>query len=154
MTIRQDVTYAIRLLRKSPVFTLTAVLSLTIGIGANAAIFSLADALLLRDRPGIRDPDTLVDVGRTQRGEGFDNMSYPNYADYRDRNTVFSELAAYRFGSEPMGLGAPDGAERVFGAGVSGNYFDVLGVPMVLGRGFLASEDRVSASQQVAVLSH
>ena len=154
MTIGQDVAYAIRLLRKSPVFTLTAVLSLTIGIGANAAIFSLADALLLRDRPGIRDPDTLVDVGRTQRGEGFDNMSYPNYVDYRDRNTVFSGLAGYRFGSEPMGLGGRDGAERVFGAGVSGNYFDVLGVPMALGRGFLASEDRAGAAQQVAVLSH
>lgn len=154
MTIRQDVAYAIRLLRKSPVFTLTAVLSLTIGIGANAAIFSLADALLLRDRPGIRDPDTLVDVGRTQRGEGFDNMSYPNFADYRDRNTVFSGLAGYRFGAEPIGLGARDGAESVFGAAVSGNYFDVLGVPMALGRGFVASEDRPGAAQHVAVLSY
>lgn len=154
MTTRQDVVYAARLLRKTPVFALTSILSLTIGIGANAAIFSLADALLLRDRPGIRDPRTLVDVGRTQRGEGFDNMSYPNFADYRDRNTVFSGLAGYRFGSEPMGLGGSDGAERVFGAPVSGNYFDVLGMPMALGRGFLVSEDRVGAAQQVTVLSY
>ncbi len=154
MTSRNDVVHALRLLRKAPVFSLTSILSLAIGIGANAAIFSLADALLLRDRPGIRDPRMLVDVGRTQRGEGFDNMSYPNFADYRDRNTVFSGLAGYRFGSEPMGLGGSDGAERVFGAPVSGNYFDVLGVPMAIGRGFLMSEDKVGAAQQVTVLSH
>ncbi|MGH9347580.1 MAG: ABC transporter permease [Vicinamibacterales bacterium] len=154
MTLRQDAVYAIRALRRTPVFTSTAILSLTIGIGANAAIFSLADALLLRERPGIRDPGRLVDVGRTTRGEGFDNMSYPNFADYRDRNTVFSGLAGYRFSAEPMGLGARDGAERVFGAPVSGNYFEVLGVPMALGRGFLEKEDRAGAGRQVAVLSH
>jgi predicted permease len=154
MMIRQDVAYATRLLHRTPVFTLTAILSLTIGIGANAAIFSLADALLLRPRPGISDPATLVDVGRTQRGQGFDNMSYPNYVDYRDRNTVFSGLASYRFGSEPMGLAGRTGAERVFGAPVSGNYFDVLGVRMALGRGFLPSEDRAGASEPVTVLSH
>jgi predicted permease len=154
VTIRHDVVYALRVLRRSPVFATTAILSLTVGIAANAAIFSLADALLLRNRPGIRDTTTLVDVGRTQRGEGFDNMSYPNYADYRDRNTVFSGLAGFRMGTEPMGLGVGHGAERVFGAAVSGNYFDVLDVPMALGRGFAASEDRRGAAQHVTVISH
>jgi predicted RNA binding protein YcfA (HicA-like mRNA interferase family) len=92
MSPRQDVTFAARLLRRNPVFTATAVLSLAIGIAANAAIFSLADALLLRARPGIAGPDGLVDVGRTQDGQGFDNLSYPNYVDFRDRNTVFTGL--------------------------------------------------------------
>jgi hypothetical protein len=76
MSFRQDLTYAARLLRRSPLFTLTAVLSLAIGIAGNAAIFSLADAPLLRERPGIADPERLVDVGRSQRGQGFDNFSY------------------------------------------------------------------------------
>jgi predicted permease len=150
----RDVVYACRVLRHSPGLATTAILSLTIGIAANAAIFSLADALLLRQRPGIREPSTLVDVGRTQGGNGFDNMSYPNYVDYRDRNQVFSGLAGCRLFAEPMGLGGHDGAERVFGLAVSGNYFDVLGVPMALGRGFLPSEDRPGAAQQVTVLSH
>src|SRR5687768_16660384 len=102
MTLRQDVVYAFRVLRRTPVLTVTAVLSLTIGIGANAAIFGVADALLLRARPGISDPGSLVDVGRSQRGEGFDNMSYPNFADYRERNAVFSGLAGFRLGAEAM----------------------------------------------------
>ena len=151
---RQDVTYAIRLLRRSPVFTLTAVISLAIGLAANATIFSLADAILLRDRPGIRDEARVVDVGRSQDGKGFDTLSYPNYTDLRDRNTVFSGLAATRFGSEAFGLGSTNGAERVMGQAVSGNYFDVLGVAMVRGRGFRADEDRPGAPQQVVVISH
>lgn len=154
MTIRQDVVYALRLLRKSPVFTLTAVLSLAVGIAGNAAIFSLADALLLRPRPGISDPGRLVDVGRTQGGRGFDNFSYPNYLDFRDRNTVFSGLAGARFGPEPMGLGVDGAAERVWGTAVSSNFFDVLATGFALGRGFRSEEDRPGGGNEVAVISH
>jgi predicted permease len=153
LSLRQDVTFAARLLRRNPVFTATAVLSLAIGIAANAAIFSLADALLLRGRPGIADPDQLVDVARSQDGEGFDNMSYPNYLDFRDRNTVFAGLAAHRMEAGPFGLGSGDGAERVFGTAVSGNYFDVLGVRMAQGRGFRPEEDRLGGDSAVAVVS-
>src|SRR5262249_33657331 len=100
-----DVRYALRLLRRSPLFTATAVLSLTIGIGANATIFSIASALILRPLPGLTDPSRLVDIGRTQDGEGFDTTSYPNYRDVRDRVTTVSDLYAYRVDPQPMSLG-------------------------------------------------
>jgi predicted permease len=154
MALRQDVTYAARILRRSPLFTLTAVVSLAIGIAGNAAIFSLADALLLRTRPGIHEPERLVEVGRSQGGRGFDNFSYPNYLDLRDRNTVFSGLAGTRFGPEPFGLGAGSGAERVWGMPVSGNYFDVLGVRFALGRGFRPEEDVASGRNTVAIIGY
>lgn len=152
-TMWQDVTYAVRLLRASPLFTLTAVLSLGVGIAGNAAIFSVADALLLRPLPVIADTGRLVDVGRTQDGAGFDNTSYPNYVDYRDRNTVFEGLAGVRLGGDAFGLGAEDGAERVQGTAVSANYFRVLGVSMALGRAFRDDEDRVGGASAVAVIS-
>ena len=154
MALRHDVAYAARILRRSPVFTLTAVLSLALGIAGNAAIFSVADALLLRSRPGIADPGRLVEVGRSQGGRGFDNFSYPNYLDFRDRNTVFAGLAGTRFGPEPFGLGLGDSAERVWGTPVSGNYFDVLGVQFALGRGFRPEEDRIGGRNEVVVIGH
>ena len=121
MSIRSDVAFAIPLLRRSPLFTLTAVLSLAIGIAGNAAIFSLADALLLRARPGIANPSALVDFGRSQDGRGFDNFSYANYIDFRDRNVSFAGLAAARFGPEPIGLDVGSGgAVDAFGLLVVG----------------------------------
>ena len=150
----RDVRHAGRVLARSPLFTLTAVLSLAVGIAGNAAIFALADALLLRDPPGVVDPSRLVEISRSQNGEGFDNFSYPNYADYRDRNTVFTELAAYRVEPDAMGLGTDDGAQRVLGSAVSENYFRVMGVEPALGRAFLPEEDGPNASAAVVVLSH
>ncbi len=114
-TLRQDVRYASRLLRRSPLFTVTAALSLAIGIGANATIFSIANALLLRPLPGLAEPDRLVDVGRTQDGRGFDNLSYPNYRDLRDRAKTLSGLFAYRVEPQPMSLGTSGEAERIYG---------------------------------------
>lgn len=114
-TLRQDVRYASRLLRRSPLFTVTAALSLAIGIGANATIFSIASALLLRPLPGLAEPDRLVDVGRTQDGRGFDNLSYPNYRDLRDRAKTLSGLFAYRVEPQPMSLGTSGEAERIYG---------------------------------------
>src|SRR5689334_19650428 len=119
----QDVRYAARLLRRSPLFAATAALSLTIGIGANTAIFTVANALLFRPPEGLVDPDRLVDIGRSQNGRGFDNSSYPNYVDIRARSTVFTDVYAYRFGAEPLSLGGRDGAERIFGQMVTTNYF-------------------------------
>jgi putative ABC transport system permease protein len=75
-----DVRFAERLLRKSPLFTTTAALSLAIGIGANTTIFSVASAMLLRPMPGLAQPDRLVDIGRSSRGAAFDTVSFPIYA--------------------------------------------------------------------------
>jgi predicted permease len=150
---RQDVGYALRTLAHAPLFTLTAIASLAIGIAGNATIFSLADAVLLRPLPGIAEPGRLVQIGRTQSGSGFDNMSYPNYTDLRARSTVFESLAAFRPEADALGLGVGDGARRVHGAFVGDSYFRVLGVPLALGRGFSADEDRPGGPAHVAVLS-
>ena len=91
-----DLRYAIRRLLKSPQFTVLAVLVLTAGIGANTAIFSLTNALLLRPLPGVEQPDSLVLVGRTYQGSGFDMLSFPDFSDLRHQATAFSGLAAYR----------------------------------------------------------
>jgi MacB-like periplasmic core domain len=126
-TAWQDVRYGFRLLRQSPLFTLTAALSLTIGIGANTTIFSVASALLLRPLPGLADPARLVDVGRTQNGSGFDTLTYPNYQDIRDRATTLTDVYAYRVEPQPISLSDGQEAERIYGAPVSGNYFKALG---------------------------
>src|SRR5262250_356473 len=98
----QDLRYAARLLRRHPVFALTAALSLAIGIGANTTIFTIANALLFRPPDGVADSGRLVDVGRSQDGQGFDNSSYPNYLDIRARNTVFDGMYAQRLGGVPI----------------------------------------------------
>jgi predicted permease len=160
-SLLQDLRYAVRALRRSPLFTLTAVLSIGIGIAGNAVVFSLADAYLFRNRPGIANPSRLAEVGRIDSGEsagyyngdGFDTFSYSNYLDYRARQTVFEGLAAYRPGAT-FGLGTGDNAVRVTGSHVSSNYFAVLGVPMALGRGFLPEEERLATPSTVVVISH
>ena len=132
----QDLRYAARLLRRNPVFALTAAASLAIGIGANTTIFTIANALLFKPPVGVVEPDRLVDVGRSQNGQGFDNGSYPNYLDIRARNSVFTGIYAYRIGAEPMSLGGRDGAERIYGDMVSTNYFSILGTRPHIGRLF------------------
>lgn len=150
--IFRDIRYSLRALGRSPSFTAISALSLAIGIAGNAAIFSVADAVLLQDRPGIAHPDRLVDVGQTRSGKGFDNFSYPNYLDYRDRNTVFEDVAAYRDGEAfGLGVGGDGGAVRVHGGEVSGNYFRTLGVPMALGPGFRPEQDHVGGDYTAVV---
>src|SRR5262252_5122935 len=122
-TAFQDIRYGIRLLSRSPLFTATAVLSLAIGIGANTAIFAPASAMLLRPLPGVQQAGRLVDIGRTQNGQGFDTSSYPNYRDLRARVTTLTGVYAGRLDPTPMGLGGQDGAERIYGTIVTGNYF-------------------------------
>src|SRR5689334_17454312 len=150
----QDVRYALRLLRHSPLFALTAALSLAIGIGANTTIFSVASTLLLRPLPGLTDPSRLVDVGRTQDGRGFDNSSYPNYRDYRERQKSLTDVYACRLDPEPMSLSTASDAQRIYGAVVSANYFTILGVRPVLGRLLQESDDLADHSHAVVVLSH
>jgi putative ABC transport system permease protein len=150
----QDLRYAVRLLARNPLFALTAIVSLAIGIGANTAIFTIANALLFQAPPGVVQPDRLVDIGRSQDGQGFDNGSYPNYLDIRARSTVLDGIYAYRLGPEPMSLGGSDGAERVFGDMASTNYFSVLGTQPFIGRLFSAMDSEEPGAAPVVVLSH
>ena len=122
-----DVRDAVRLVRRSPLFAATAIVSLAIGIGANTTIATVADALLLRAPAGVADPGRLVDIGRTRDGRGFDNASYPNYLDLRARTTTLADVYAYRFEPQPLSLRVESGAERIYGGLVSTNYFSVLG---------------------------
>jgi predicted permease len=155
----QDLRFAFRQLGKSPGFTLTTVLTLALGIGANTAIFSLFNALVLRPVPA-KDPARIVNVYRTVANESrFGVFSYPEYVDYRDSNTVFSGLAAFTGARVTLTAGSNKGLGS--GAGetlqtllVSGNYFSVLGVGAASGRMFTAEEDQTANSHPVVVLSH
>ncbi|MGH9843323.1 MAG: ABC transporter permease, partial [Blastocatellia bacterium] len=148
----QDLRYGARMLVKNPGFTLIAVLTLALGIGANSTIFSLVNALLLRPLP-IERPEQLAAVFTSDYSSGdFGASSYPDYVDFRDRNEAFSGLVAYQ--PRPFSLSVEGVNERAFGEVVSGNYFSVLGVKPVLGRGFLPEEDRTPGAHPVVVISH
>jgi len=151
----QDLRFGLRMLRKSPGFTAVAVVSLALGIGGNTAIFSLLDQALLRLLP-VRNPQELVQI--QWRGErntssiGMGTVSYPFYRDIRDRSQGFSGVLC-RF---PLTLGvAHQGqTDRVQGELVSGNYFQVLGVPAALGRVLTPEDDRIPSGHPLAVLSY
>ena len=148
----RDLRYAVRTLTKSPVFTAVALLTLALGIGANTAIFSLVNAILVRPLPVV-DPAQLVSLSVVNTaGSGLGLLSYPDYRDIRDRNQVLAELAAYRFA--PMNLSLNGNSERVWGYLVSGNYFEMLGVNAAEGRTFSPEEDRTQGAHPVVVLSH
>jgi macrolide transport system ATP-binding/permease protein len=150
-TLRQDIRFGLRLLRTSPVSTLTAMASLALGIGANAAMFTIVNAALLRPLP-VTAPDDLAFVYSGDRDSPWSVTSYPAYVDYRDRNAVFSGLAAY---SEiGVSLNAGDAPELVRGAIVTGNYFDVLGVSAARGRVLTPADDREPGGHPVVVIGH
>jgi putative ABC transport system permease protein len=149
-TLLQDARYAVRMLRKSPGFTLVAVLTLALGIGANAAIFSVVNGVLLRPLP-FPEPERLVAVWTAQPAKDLvrGSSSYPDFADYRDQTASFDGLAATR--SRGYTLSSPKGAERIDGARVSWTLFPVLRVTAALGRTFSADEDRLGGPR-VAVI--
>ena len=150
--LAQDVRYGVRLLRKSPGFTLAAVASLALGIGANTAIFSLIDAALLRPLP-VQEPARLIEL-LTDRGNGepFNAFSYPAFVYFRDHATTVDGVIASHSSRFYV---AVDNAPPEVGSGqyVSGNFFPVLGVPAAGGRTIEPSDDR-HAAEPVAVLSH
>jgi predicted permease len=151
-TLFSDVRYGLRMLRRSPGFTAVALLVLTIGIGANVAIFSVVNTVLLRPLP-YRDPSRLVMIWESLPGIGFLQVGTATgeYLDYRDRNRVFSGIAGYKNDTANLtGAGQP---ERIPITRASANVFSVLGVQPALGRAYTPPEDRPGAAK-VAVLSY
>ena len=156
--LMQDLRYGVRMLRGNPGFTATVVFTLALGIGANTAIFSLINAVMLRSLP-VHAPQELVTVGNPSRtgslsngGPVSDIFSYPLYRKIRERNEVFTDvLASGRSGRLVV---RPGSDETVKGRLVSGNYFDVLGVRPLLGRTFTPDEDSVAGRNPVAVISY
>jgi macrolide transport system ATP-binding/permease protein len=148
-SLLQDLRYAFRAISKSPGFTAMAVLSLALGIGLNSTIFSLVNAVLLRPLP-VKDPDTLARI-YSQSADGVTSLrfSYQDYADYRDRNQVFSELAGASL--TPVAMIADGQTDQLLGEVVSGNYFSALGVGADRGRTFFPEEDRVEGSRVVVI---
>lgn len=153
-TLWQDIRYGIRMLAKSPGFTAVAVLTLALGIGANTAIFTLIDALLLKSLPGVKDPQQLVRV--TVRPWPW--LSYPQYEGLCDANRSLSGLFAHAGQDFERRVRVPGSdaadAEWVWAPPVSGNFFSVLGVSAILGRTLTPEDDRPGDPQAVAVISH
>src|ERR671912_2304245 len=152
--IINDVRYALRMLAKNPAFAGVVILTLALGIGANAAIFSLLDRVLLQSLP-VADADQLAVLSAYQPKDGpkgDSSFSYPMYQDLRDQNSVFSGVIAR--GGTQMNVSYGDQTERVTGELVSGNFFEVLGVRPWAGRLFTQDDDRTPGAHPVAVLSY
>jgi predicted permease len=147
-TLLEDFRYALRVLLKSPGFTVVAVLTLALGIGANTAVFSIVNALILRPLP-VERPSELIFLENARYGP---SQSFPNYRDLRDRNHVLAGLVGYRMA--PMELETDRGAQRIWGYLATGNYFDILGVKPALGRFFHQSDDVHAGASPYAVLSY
>jgi predicted permease len=148
----QDLRFGVRMLRKNPGFTLIAVLTLALGIGANTAIFSLIDVVLLKLLP-VKDPTQLVVLAkRREAGPIGPTFSYPLYQDLHERNQVFAGILAYS--GVALNLSGNGQTERVAGELVSGNFFAVLGVQPLLGRVFSDADNQAPGAHPVAILSH
>jgi putative ABC transport system permease protein len=158
-TLMQDLSSGARLLRKNPGFTVVAILSLALGIGANTAIFTIINAVFLHPLP-VEQPSQLVemftvDTKTVNANANFQltSTSLPNYEDYREHDSVFDGLAAFTF-PIPMNWGGRAEPEQLNAMLASANYFDVLGVKPVRGRTFLPDEDKKPGANSVAVLSY
>jgi predicted permease len=147
-----DLRFGARMLRRSPAFTVTAALTIALGIGANTTIFSIVNALLLRPLPGTVRPHELVLIGRTQQAQGFDTFSYPDYLDYRAGTRSLSAIAASFIA--PAHLSTGGASERVRAELVSGNYFTMLGTRAVHGRLLVSSDDGAPGANPVVVLGY
>ena len=152
-TIWQDVMYALRMLRKSRGFTIVAVLTLVVGIGGNATVFSWIRGVLLNPLPGVAQANQLV-VAETVMPTGeLHTSSYPDYKDFRDQNHVFSALIGFEFVGADLSLQEDAPAKRVWGLIVTENYFDVLGVRPALGQTFHSAPNQALNSDPYIVLS-
>jgi len=150
--LRQDLRYGVRMLLKKPGFTLIAVITLACGIGANTAIFSVTDKLLIRSL-AVEKPQQLFLINSVSVNPHFvsNAFSYPNFSDYRAQNRVLSGLLA--FTRTQLDFKKDERVERVESEYVSGNYFDVLDVRAARGRTFSPEEDWTPGTQPVVVVS-
>ena len=152
-SVAQDLRYAARVLRRAPGFTVVAALTLALGIGANAAMFSLVNGLLFRAPPGIVEPDRLVQIARSyDDAPRWDNWSWPSAQLIAREGRVFSGVAGFSNGSFLLGRG--EEAEAVVGQFVSGGFFPLLGVRPAVGRLIDASDEVAPGAHAVVVLSH
>ena len=152
-SLTRDLAFSIRLLFKRPWFTAAAVAVLSLGIGANTAIFSLINNFLLKPLV-LQKPEQLVGCFSrdTHKPDSYRGFSYPNYADLRQNRTVFSAVAAHNLAM--VGLAEGDTTRRAFVDIVSSNYFQTLGVPLYRGRAFTPAEERPGSGATVAIASH
>lgn len=146
----QDVRYALRQLRKSPGFTLVAVLTLALGIGANTAIFSVVEGVLLRPLP-YRDSNQLARVWSTSHRSSKDASSYPDFKDWADQSHSFLQMAAYR--PQSFNLSGGDRPERIRGLLITSKFFELLDVKPTLGRSFTNEEQELGRSHVVLLSS-
>jgi len=151
--LRQDLHFGFRMLRRSPVFTSIAIICLALGVGANAAVLSWTKGIVDRPFPLVRDQDRLVAVAGTAKGlTRYDDMSWPDFMDLARSTTAFSAFFVSKITGATLTGG--DRAERLVGQLVTANYFDVIGVRPILGRGFLAGEDVGRNAHPVTVISY
>ena len=147
-TVWQDLRFGLRVLAKQPAFTLVAIVTLALGIGANTAIFSVVNAVLLSPLP-FPESSRLVDLNETFKPSGFGSISVPNLRDWQQQNAVFAGVAGYGFGN--FNLQSGDAPQRLQALRVEANYFDVLGLRPQLGRTFAKGEDEAGRDRVVVI---
>ena len=154
-SIIQDFRYGLRAFARSPGFTAVAVAALAVGIGANATIFSFVNALLLRPLVGVAAPERLVAVYTSDYSGGpYGASSFPDYADFAAQCDAFEGLAAFQEATANLSAPGDDAPERARGLYVTGNFFEVLGVPAAAGRLFSQQDDAAPGANPSVVLSH
>src|SRR4029077_8702558 len=152
-TTVQDLRFGFRILRRRPGFSALAILCLTLGIGANAAVFSWVEGILFRPYPAVSHQERLLALGGTERNEPRGTpLSWPDFADLQRSSTLFETLFVSKITGTTLSIG--DRAERTTGSIVSANYFDAIGVHPILGRGFEPGEDTGRSAHPVTVISY
>ena len=149
----RDLRFGGRLLKRQPLFTVTAALSLAIGLAGTTTVFTLVQALLFRAPAGVSAPERLVEFTAAE-GEGASRIGYPDYVELRRRMTTVDGLYGYLPGLAPAALTTADGSERAFASIVTANYFTVLGVPAAAGRLFSPADNEQEGASPRVVLSH
>jgi macrolide transport system ATP-binding/permease protein len=149
----QDLRFGLRMLGRSPGFSILAILCLTLGIGANAAVFSWVEGILFRPYPAVRHQERLLALAGTERGEtGATALSWPDFVDFERSSTLFDTFFVSKITGTTLSIG--DRAERTVGSIVSANYFDAIGIRPILGRGFEPGEDSGRNAHPVTVISY